>query len=172
MEHSAACLPAQPENMDLEKLFENIKGPVRRLLKSKVHRNHVDDLFQDVCVNVLRSVDGHRESAKSFKEPDQYMTWVYSITHTRILDHYQSEDYAHGMRLSEAVGGGGESREDLSAAQIREHIGTLRGPSHDVAVLHFLMGLPAGDIGKTLALNISTVKSHIQKARAWIQERR
>ena len=167
MKESSKDLTGNAGTVDLGLLMERIEKPLRGWLIQKVRAADVDDLFQDVCLKVLRSVG-------DLKESGSLLPWVYAITNSHIKDYYRRSrsDRTTAVEDWEAVvdlhGCRRNPEERLCAAQIRKYIRTFDGASHDVAVLHFVMGWPPREICNSMALNIHTVKSHIQRVKSRI----
>src|SRR4051812_38511979 len=71
-----------------EPLYARHKGPVfRYVLRSVKTRAEADELFQDVWMRAIEARARYRPEAK-------FTTWIYTIAHHRLIDHWRSRGLA------------------------------------------------------------------------------
>src|SRR4051812_3780665 len=68
-----------------EALYARHKGPVfRYLLRSVKEAAQADELFQDVWMRVIEARARYEATAK-------FTTWLYTIAHHRLVDHWRAK---------------------------------------------------------------------------------
>lgn len=71
-----------------ESLYAKHKGPLYRfVLRSVKTRGEADELFQDVWMKAIEARARYRPQAK-------FTTWLYTIAHHRLIDHWRSRGLA------------------------------------------------------------------------------
>ncbi len=71
-----------------ETLYSRHKGPVfRYVLRSVKSRAEADELFQDVWMRAIEARARWRPEAK-------FTTWLYTIAHHRLIDHWRAKGLA------------------------------------------------------------------------------
>ena len=71
-----------------ESLYARHKGPLYRfVLRSVKSRPEADELFQDVWMRAIEARARYRPQAK-------FATWLYTIAHNRLVDHWRARGLA------------------------------------------------------------------------------
>ena len=71
-----------------ESLYAKHKGPLYRfVLRSVKTRSEADELFQDVWMRAIEARARYRPQAK-------FTTWLYTIAHRRLIDHWRARGLA------------------------------------------------------------------------------
>ncbi len=80
---------AAGEAAAFERLYARHKGPVYRyLLRQCTERAVADELFQEVWIRLIQARGRYEVKAR-------FTTWVYTIAHHRIVDHYRRQARAN-----------------------------------------------------------------------------
>src|SRR5688572_33036390 len=71
-----------------ETLYGKHKGPLYRfVLRSVKGRGEAEELFQDIWMRVIEAAGRYRPQAK-------FTTWLYTIAHNRLVDHWRARGLA------------------------------------------------------------------------------
>jgi RNA polymerase sigma-70 factor (ECF subfamily) len=149
-------------------------GVYRYLLRLCNNAGTADELFQDVWMNVIRSRDSYRPTAR-------FATWLYTVAHHRIVDHWRSTgqaklvstdaDETAGAEILALAGSRGDEPDvRLFTGQIRERLDkaltALPPAQRDAFLLQHESGLSLAEIGALTGVGIETVKSRLRYAAA------
>jgi len=162
-------------------LYARHKGGVYRYLLRHCRDGGVaDELFQDVWMNAIRVRASYAPTAK-------FTTWLYTLAHNRLVDHWRAHGQARLVSIDEDCGddGGGGTRglvESLPGApqhepQARAESGELRAQLHaalaalpsdqrDAFLLQYEGGLSLAEIAALTGVGTETVKSRLRYATA------
>ena len=149
-------------------------GVYRYLLHNCNNAGTADELFQDVWMNVIRSRGTYAPTAR-------FATWLYTLAHHRIVDHWRSTgqaklvstdaDEAAGAEILALAGSRGDRPEVRAfTGQIRERLNAalaaLPPAQRDAFLLQQESGLSLAEIGALTGVGIETVKSRLRYAAA------
>src|SRR3982751_4784381 len=71
-----------------ETLYRKHKGPVYRfVLRSVKARGEAEELFQDIWMRVVEAAGRYTPQAK-------FTTWLYTVAHHRLVDHWRARGLA------------------------------------------------------------------------------
>ncbi|HLX21796.1 MAG TPA: RNA polymerase sigma factor [Usitatibacter sp.] len=71
-----------------ESLYSKHKGPLYRfVLRSVKSPGEADELFQDVWMRAI-------EARSRYKPQAKFTTWIYTIAHNRLIDHWRAKGLA------------------------------------------------------------------------------
>src|SRR5258708_20247417 len=110
-----------------ETLYARHKGPLFRfVLRSVKARGEAEELFQDVWMRAIEARARYAPQAK-------FTTWLYTIAHNRIVDHWRArglalvslDDEENPAGIEPAAGPGAEPHRNVQARQTLER---LHGP--------------------------------------------
>lgn len=134
-----------------------IKNLLLKLLSFNEHE--LDDLFQETCIKVYRSL-------KDFRSEASFSTWLYRITyHTFLSNQKKRNTYqSHVQRLSSTSVERPVRSQDFRL-DAEKMIAILR-PEEKVAIqLSYIEGFTHKDIASILDCPIGTVKTHIKRGK-------
>jgi RNA polymerase sigma-70 factor (ECF subfamily) len=149
-------------------------GVYRYLLRHCNNAGTADELFQDVWMNVIRSRGTYAPTAR-------FATWLYTLAHHRIVDHWRSTGQAKLVSTDADESAGAEvlalagSRDDQPevrtfAGQIRERLhaalAALPPAQRDAFLLQQESGLSLAEIAALTGVGSETVKSRLRYAAA------
>jgi RNA polymerase sigma-70 factor (ECF subfamily) len=155
-------------------LYARHKGPVYRyLLRHLRHAGTADELFQDVWTNVIRSRASYAPTAK-------FTTWLYTLAHNRIVDHWRASGH---VRFASIDDDEGDARDHVGAipgarvdepdtrvesreigARIAGALAGLPAAQRDAFLLHQEGGLSLPEIAAITGAGVETVKSRVRYA--------
>ncbi|MET0916941.1 MAG: RNA polymerase sigma factor [Burkholderiales bacterium] len=154
-------------------LYARHKGAVYRyLLRQCSHAGVVDELFQDVWMNVIRSRASYVPSAK-------FTTWLYRIAHHRLIDHWRASGHVELVSagpddeaddpldaLHAAPDDGPEARASTRelSSRLKAACAALPAAQREAFLLHQEGGLELAEIAALTGAGIETIKSRIRYA--------
>ena len=149
-------------------------GVYRYLLRHCNNAGTADELFQDVWMNVIRSRGTYVPTAR-------FATWLYTLAHNRIVDHWRSTGQAKLVSADAdetvsaeilALAGSRGDEPDVRAftGQIRERLhaalAALPPAQRDAFLLQQESGLTLAEIAALTGVGLETVKSRLRYAAA------
>jgi RNA polymerase sigma-70 factor (ECF subfamily) len=159
-----------------EQLYGRHKGPVYRyVLRSVKGRGEAEELFQDVWMKVVEARARYVPRAK-------FTTWLYTIAHNRLVDHWRSR----GLAIVASTDDEGESVPELAAppsaephrlAEAKETLERLAAAiaalplaQREAFLLHYEGDLTAGEIAAATGTNEEAAKSRLRYAMNKLRE--
>jgi RNA polymerase sigma-70 factor (ECF subfamily) len=160
-----------------DRLYARHKGGVYRyVLRHVRNAGRADELFQDVWMNVIRVRATYAPTAR-------YTTWLYTLAHNRIVDHWRASGQAKLVSLDddddpdprahvEAIHGprGDEPETRVAGRQIGARLtaalATLPPAQREAFLLHKEGGLSLAEIAQVTGAGAETVKSRLRYALA------
>ncbi|MEP7329800.1 MAG: RNA polymerase sigma factor [Betaproteobacteria bacterium] len=183
---AAATLPADDSDEALmlaygagraaafDTLYARHKGGVYRyMLRHCGNAGTADELFQEVWMNAIRARASYVPTAK-------FTTWLYTLAHHRIVDHWRSSGQARFVSIDDADDDAGalvdamagsvndepttraatkELRQELDAA-----LRALPPDQRDAFLLQYEAGLSLAEIAELTGVGMETVKSRLRYA--------
>lgn len=133
-----------------------------------------EDLYQDVWMRVINARERYADTAR-------FSTWLYTIAHNRVLDHYRSARLREAGRVGQASDEDGESLLEtlpdpanpapehlLERAELLQRVVAavdgLPPPQREAFVLQQEAGLSIEAIAQTTGVNAETAKSRLRYA--------
>ncbi len=157
-------------------LYTRHKGPLYRFMQRSV-REHglVEELYQDVWMRVIESRARYAPTAK-------FTTWLYTIAHNRMMDHFRrhslravdaSEDAqalgeAMPARSGEQPENVAETRADLR--RLAEAIAALPHAQREVFLMHEESGMTVAEIAEATGEGVEATKSRLRYALQKLRE--
>jgi RNA polymerase sigma-70 factor (ECF subfamily) len=146
-----------------ERYFPNVLARVR----FKIPENDVEDVTQEIFIAVLKSLNGFRGQAK-------FSTWLWTITHRKIVDYYRShksglteqDDYEEVVTRNSPnpTNRIENSQEDLAAVQ--QALGTLPQNYQDILLMRFVDEIPFNEIALRNGHSLEATKSLFRRSMA------
>ena len=158
-----------------ERLYARHKAPVYRyILRSVKTAGEAEELFQDVWMRVIESRARYTPQAK-------FTTWLYTIAHHRLVDHWRARGLTL-VSLDDEEGGAAEpstgevadprriaaGRESL--AKLAAGIAALPLAQREAFLLHHEGGLSIADIAAATGSNEEAAKSRLRYAMNKLRE--
>ena len=159
-------------------LYARHRGPVfRYLVRHCGDARLAEELFQDVWTNVIRVRASYAPTAK-------FTTWLYTLAHNRLVDHWRARGQAGFVSIDDDEGGGAHREAALSlpgsrtdepevraAAQevgrrIAAALAALPAVQRDAFLLQQEAGLSLAQIAELMGAGEETVKSRLRYASA------
>jgi RNA polymerase sigma-70 factor (ECF subfamily) len=153
-------------------LYARHKGGVYRyLLRQCREGGVVDELFQDVWMNLIRSRATYAPTAK-------FTTWLYRLAHNRLIDHYRAsghltlvsaDDDAHEEMVA-ALPGARSDQPEVRAEnrelgeRLRAAVAALPPAQREAFLLQQEAGLSLAEIAAVTGVGTETVKSRLRYA--------
>ncbi len=181
--HAAATLSSADDTVlidrflrtDDEEIFEILirryQEKVFRLAVSILGRgaeSEAEDATQEVFVVLLRQL-------KTFRRECAFSTWLYRVARNQIIEYRRrvsrraSHVDADVLRTMPDGGALADPQRVAATGQKRErimyHVDRLSEPQRVVVYLHYWQGQSTAEIAELLDLKLSTVKSHLCRAR-------
>ena len=157
-----------------EALYRKHRGPLYRFVLRSVRSGEAEELFQDVWMRVIEARARYAPTAK-------FTTWLYTIAHNRLVDHWRAKGLAmvslddedatvsepaaapsaEPHRIVEAI----ETRDRLAAA-----IAALPLAQREAFLLHHEGELTAAGIAAATGANEEAAKSRLRYAMNKLRE--
>jgi RNA polymerase sigma factor (sigma-70 family) len=150
-----------------ESLYGRHKGPLFRfVLRSVKARGEAEELFQEIWIRVIEARARYRPDAK-------FSTWLYTVAHNRLVDHWRAKGLAV-VSLDDEDGGVAEpvaapSAEPHRNAEARETLELLSAAiaalplaQREVFLLHTESGLSIAEIAAATGSGEEAAKSRLR----------
>lgn len=152
-----------------ETLYARHKGPLYRFVLRSVHeRGKAEELHQDIWMRVI-------EARARYQPQARFTTWLYTIAHHRLVDHWRRsglrvvslEDEEAG--IEEPQGNPGHNPARLAQARqglarLLDAIHALPPAQREAFLLHEEAGLTVEEIAAATGTNIEAAKSRLRYA--------
>ena len=158
-----------------EALYGKHKGPVfRYVLRSVKGRGEAEELFQDIWMRVIEAAGRYTPQAK-------FTTWLYTIAHNRLVDHWRARGLAvvslddEEASVPELVAAPGsephlvaEARETLD--RLAAALAALPLAQREAFLLHHEGDLTAAEIAAATGTHEEAAKSRLRYAMNKLRE--
>ena len=157
-------------------LYRRHKGPLYRfMLRTVKNAGLTDELYQDVWTRVIESRTRYEPTAK-------FTTWLYTIAHNRMMDHFRrhslrvvesSEDAAEiAESVADAAGAQPENLVEARAdlRRLAEPIAALPPAQREAFLLHQESGLTVPEIAEATGTPVEAAKSRLRYALQKLRE--
>jgi RNA polymerase sigma-70 factor (ECF subfamily) len=158
-----------------ETLYNKHKGPVfRYVLRSVKARGEAEELFQDVWMKVI-------EAAGRYTPKARFTTWLYTIAHNRLVDHWRAKGLAvvsiddEESSVPEPVAAPGSEPHRIVEAQhtlerLSAAIAALPLAQREAFLLHHEGELTAAQIAAATGTNEEAAKSRLRYAMSKLRD--
>ena len=158
-----------------ETLYAKHKGPLYRfVLRSVKSSAEAEELFQEVWMRAIEARGRYTPRAK-------FSTWLYTIAHNRLVDHWRARGLAlvslddeENPAPEPAADPGAEPHHNLEARQTLERlsaaIAALPLAQREAFLLHQESGMTAAEIAAATGTNEEAAKSRLRYAMAKLRE--
>lgn len=158
-----------------ETLYGKHKGGLYRfVLRSVKGRAEADELFQDVWMRVIEARSRYAAQAK-------FTTWLYTIAHNRLVDHWRAKgltlvslDDEDGGVPEPMAGPGSEPQRNVEARQALDRLAAalaaLPLAQREAFLLHHEGGLTAAEIAAATGTHEEAAKSRLRYAMKRLRE--
>ena len=156
-------------------LYARHKGPLFRfVLRSVKARGEAEEIFQEIWMRVIESRTRYVVSAK-------FTTWLYTVAHHRLVDHWRARGLTL-VSLDDEEGGAPEPAAGPSAdpqrtaegrqslARLAEAIAALPAAQREAFLLNQEGGLTAAEIATATGTNEEAAKSRLRYAMNKLRE--
>ena len=152
-----------------ETLYSRHKGPLYRyVLRSVKGRGEAEELFQDIWMRVV-------EAASRYKPQARFTTWLYTVAHNRLVDHWRAKglamvslDDGETSAPEPAAAPSAEPHRIAEAAataqQLERALAALPLAQREAFLLHYEADLTAAEIAAATGTNPEAAKSRLRYA--------
>ena len=146
-----------------ETLYKRHRGALYRFVLRSLHqRSAAEELFQEVWIRVI-------ESRSRYAPQARFTTWLYTIAHNLLVDHWRKKGLALASLDAEDVAV--ESANPARQAEARESLGrllkaieALPAAQREAFLLHEEAGLTAAEIAAVTGAGEEAAKSRLRYA--------
>ena len=143
------------------RLYERYARLVHGVLVARVHRDHVDDLLQDVFVHALRGIRGLRSG-------DLFGHWISVIARNIAASHHRSakkhSDLPDDVSTPDDSGA-------VEAAEVLRHIQALPEAYRETLALRLVEGMTGAEIAVRTGLKHGSVRVNLHRGMELLRER-
>jgi RNA polymerase sigma-70 factor (ECF subfamily) len=148
-----------------ETLYRRHRGPLYRfMLRAIQQRSSAEELFQEVWIRVI-------ESRSRYAPQARFTTWLYTIAHNLLVDHWRRKGLVLASLDSEDVAvesanpaRQAEARE--SVARLLQAIEALPAAQREAFLLHEEAGMTVAEIAAVTGAGAEAAKSRLRYAMA------
>ena len=158
-----------------EALYSRHKGPLYRyVLRSVKGRGEAEELYQDIWMRVVEAASRYTPQAK-------FTTWLYTVAHHRLVDHWRAKGLAVVSLDDEETSApepvAAPSAEPHRIAEARETLDRLAAAlaalplaQREAFLMHYEGDLTAAEIAAATGTNAEAAKSRLRYAMNKLKE--
>jgi len=153
----------QGDAVAFDLLYQRHRLPLFNYIVRQVKVSNVaDDLFQDVWMKIIRSLD-------SFQDQSNFTGWAFRIAHNRLVDYWRQHRPEHADELNPETNDSVLPLETLQflkdcVERLKQLIGLLQADQRDAFLLQQESGLSLEQIAQVTTSTRETVKSRLRYA--------
>lgn len=155
---------ANGDDQAFEPLFERYKDRLYRYFR-RLCRN--DGIAEELCQDVWERLIKHH---KSFDARRSFATYLFSIAHNRLIDHFRSmsskdlEEFREGSYLGDARSVEHQVFSRELVRRFMQVFDTLPAPQREIFVLHEETSMTLTEMAEAIGINPETAKSRLRFA--------
>ncbi|CAN5913310.1 RNA polymerase sigma factor SigZ [soil metagenome] len=143
-----------------------LRSKLRSFVARRVHRDHVDDLVQDILLRM-------HERAGELRDEERLLGWAFRIAQSVVVDHHRAA--RPGVSLPEAqVAAPSDAEEgnvnEIVAGWLRPMLALLPDEYEAALELVDVQGLSQRDFAERAGLSLSGAKSRVQRGRKMLED--
>lgn len=141
-------------------LYDKYRGDVYRFLLRQFDQATAEELYQDVWIKLIQARERYQPRAK-------FRTWLYTITHNRIRDHYRKHHEVAAEDASPGIDSLAPERitQDRQAIEVLlEGIRLLPGEQRQAFLLKEESGLSIDEIAEVMGASRESTRSRLRYA--------
>ena len=153
-----------------QRLYERHRGGLYRYFLRQSHRSVAEELFQDVWAGVI-------QSRKRYRPKAAFKTWLYTLAHNRLVDHWRRE----GVRPVEQSASDGDCAAMMAPdtnpgpqrlvdlrdclEQLLQLVSDLPDVQRQTFLLRHEAGMSLAEIAAAMSTGAETAKSRVRYAK-------
>jgi RNA polymerase sigma-70 factor (ECF subfamily) len=165
-----------------EQLYRRHKGALYRfVLRSIRDRALAEEIFQEIWMRVIEARARYEVPAPRAGQPPKFTTWLYTIAHNRLVDHWRkrglalvSLDQEETAQAEPAAGADYEPHRVLEAkqtlARFARSLGALPPAQREAFLLHEEAGMSVAEIARATGADEQAAKSRLRYALSKLKE--
>jgi len=154
-----------------DSLYEKYKADVYRYLLRQFDAGTAEELYQDIWINLIQAKQRYTPSAT-------FRTYLYTITHNRVRDHWRRHAHAHVEPLDESnaathtdhINPERIHNDRQAVAALLEGIKLLPAEQQQAFLLKVQSGLSLEDIAEVMQTSRESTKSRLRYATRKLRE--
>ena len=155
---------ARGERSAFTKLYEEYKTPVYHyLVKSCSNRADADELFQEVWLRVIAS-------ASSFEAHGRFRSWLFSVAHNCVVDHYRRAGRATLVEVTDDMASEAPTPDLNEGERIERAIRRLPFEQRQAFYLREILGCSVKQIAEIQDIGVEAAKSRLRYAYGKLRE--
>jgi RNA polymerase sigma-70 factor (ECF subfamily) len=168
-----------------EELYRRHKGGLYRfVLRSVRDRAVAEELYQEIWMRVIEARGRYQVPAPSAGQPAKFTTWLYTIAHNRLVDHWRKrglqlvsldQEDAQGAERAEPPAAPDyepprvlEAKQSL--ARFAQALEALPPAQREAFLLHEEAGMSVTEIARATGTNEEAAKSRLRYALSKLKE--
>jgi len=161
-----------------DELYRRHRGGLFRFVSRSVRDRAVaEELYQEIWMRVIEARGRYEPKAPGAVQPTKFITWLYTIAHNRLVDHWRKK----GLKVvaldaeSEFAANPGFEPERIVAAQqelerFARALAALPPAQREAFLLHQEAGMSVAEIAGATGANEEAAKSRLRYAFAKLRE--
>ena len=144
-------------------LYRRHRGPLFRfVLRGIKERRVAEELYQEIWIRVI-------EARSRYAPQARFVTWLYTIAHNRMVDHWRSRGLQEVALDDVAIADGRQDPSRIAAAResihaLLEALQALPPAQREAFLLHEEAGLSVADIARVTGTSEEAAKSRLRYA--------
>lgn len=167
-----------------EELYRRHKGGLYRfVLRSVRERAIAEELYQEIWMRVIEARGRYEVAAPGAGQPAKFSTWLYTIAHNRLVDHWRKrgltlvsldQEREESAAIDPPAGAGYEPQRIAEAKQGLERftraLAALPAAQREAFLMHHEAELSVAEIARATGSNEEAAKSRLRYAVAKLKQ--